>query len=92
MCRGGIRPAGFLERNKMEYKIKVNITLKDYKSFIFDNIMQKKISLIFSLCLILIGFIITFVDFILTRNYSIYMNIFFIYYSFSYYTHDKNTA
>ena len=60
----------------MEYKIKVNITLKDYKSFIFDNIMQKKISLIFSLCLILIGFIITFVDFILTRNYSIYMNIF----------------
>ena len=60
----------------MEYKIKVNITLEDYKSFIFDNIMQKKISLIFSLCLILIGFIITFVDFILTRNYSIYMNIF----------------
>ena len=60
----------------MEYKIKVNITLKDYKSFIFGNIMQKKVSLILSLCLILIGFIITFVDFILTRNYSICMNIF----------------
>ena len=31
----------------MEYKIKVNITLKDYKSFIFDNIMQKKFLLYF---------------------------------------------
>ena len=30
----------------MEYKIKVNITLKDYKSFILDNIMQKKVYLI----------------------------------------------
>ena len=60
----------------MEYKIKVNITLKDYKSFIYDNILQKKLSLIISLFLIITGFIFTVVNFILTKKISTYMEIF----------------
>ena len=61
----------------MEYKIKVNISEDDYKSFCFDNMFQHKLGLIFSVCVILLGLIINIIDFILTKNISSYMYIFF---------------
>ena len=61
---------------KMEYKIKVNISEDDYKSFCFDNLFQNKLVLIFSVCVVLLGLILSIVDFILTKKISSYMYIF----------------
>ena len=59
----------------MEYKIKVNISEADYKSFVFDNMFQKKLGLIFAVCVFIIGIILSIVDFILTKKISNYMYI-----------------
>ena len=61
---------------KMEYKIKVNISEDDYKSFCFDNLFENKLVLIFSVCVVLLGLILSIVDFILTKKISSYMYIF----------------
>ena len=61
---------------KMEYKIKINISESDYKIFCFDNMFQKKLGLIVSICVVLFGLIISIVDFILTKKISSYMTIF----------------
>ena len=60
----------------MKYKIKVNISEDDYKSFCFDNLFENKLVLIFSVCVVLLGLILSIVDFILTKKISIYMYIF----------------
>ena len=60
----------------MEYKIKVNISEDDYKSFCFDNLFENKLVLIFSVCVVLLGLILSIVDFILTKKISSYMYIF----------------
>ena len=74
------RWAAFFRKEKMEYKIKVNVSEEDYKSFIFDNIFQKKISFIFAICVFLIGLIFSIVDFIITKKISNYMYaLFFIF-------------
>ncbi|MBR4789277.1 MAG: YcxB family protein [Treponema sp.] len=55
----------------MEYKIKVNVTVEDYKSFIFDNWMKKKISTILSICIILAAFVFFLINFLFTEGSSI---------------------
>ena len=55
----------------MEYKIKVNVTVEDYKSFIFDNWMKKKISTILSICIILAAFVFFLINFLFTEESSI---------------------
>lgn len=60
----------------MEYKIKISVSEDDYKSFCFDNLFQKKLGLIFLVCVILLGLILNIVDFILTKKISSYMYIF----------------
>ncbi len=60
----------------MEYKIKVNVTEEDYKSFVFDNMFQKKLGLIFAICVFLIGLILSIVDFIITKKVSNYLHTF----------------
>jgi len=72
----------------MEYKINVTISEDDYKSFIFDNIFQKKIGIIFAICAFLLVLILEIIDFILTKKITNYMytilfiTIFFIFLMF----------